>query len=124
MLSREWFSLTELAAMELPNMPASPAGMADRAKRCRWLRSEWENLLWRQRRGRGGGCEFHILVLGALGGKAAEKRAAKASASEATKAAMAFILSLRDAKDLSALHLVAASFGFRLAPSTEPSNAP
>jgi transposase InsO family protein len=58
-LSREWFSLPELAEETLPGLPASRSKMAERARREGWDRTE----LTRKREGRGGGLEYHFSLL-------------------------------------------------------------
>jgi len=60
---REWFSAAELAEMELPSTPATKGKVNEMAKRGQWQRSEWEGRFWRPRTGRGGGVEYHFMLL-------------------------------------------------------------
>lgn len=55
MLTREWASAAELAAMKLPGLPTTKVGMLERA-----ARDGWQS---RPRQGRGGGAEFHYAAL-------------------------------------------------------------
>ncbi len=63
MTSRVWFSAAEWAAMKLPGMPGTSRGIQQRAQREDWLRDEWRDVRWRERRGFGGGFEFHLSLL-------------------------------------------------------------
>jgi len=58
-----WLSLQEIAALKLRHMPHTRAGMAEMAKRLGWLQPDAEGLLWRPRKGQGGGVEVHVRVL-------------------------------------------------------------
>ena len=49
MLEREWFSLAELSAMNLPGMPNTARGFQAVAERETWTRPDWEDVRWRQR---------------------------------------------------------------------------
>jgi len=66
MLTREWFSAADLAALQLRSMPGTERGVQLVAADQQWQRAEWEGLRWRQRAGRGGGIEYHYTVLGAV----------------------------------------------------------
>ena len=59
MLTRGWFSSVEIAAMRLPGMPSTPAGMLIRADAEGWKHPDKQGLTWRPRVGRGGGFEYH-----------------------------------------------------------------
>lgn len=63
MLSREWFSAAELAALALPGMPIHKKNILATASREAWTRPEYEGKFWRKRAGRGGGIEFHYSLL-------------------------------------------------------------
>ena len=63
MLAREWFSLKELAAMTLPNMPNTKQGFQAVADRDEWHRAAWRGIRWRERAERGGGLEYHYTLL-------------------------------------------------------------
>jgi len=63
MLTREWFSASELAAMALPSLPNTTRGIMLLAERGDWQRDEWRNTRWRTRKGHGGGVEYHYLLL-------------------------------------------------------------
>jgi transposase InsO family protein len=63
MLSREWFSLSELAAEALPGMPDSRSGIASYAAEKGWNEAAREGQQWRKRPGRGGGVEYHFSLL-------------------------------------------------------------
>lgn len=63
MLSKEWFSSAELAALALPGLPATKANIIAMAERAGWQRPEAEGRRWRRRKGRGGGVEYHYSVL-------------------------------------------------------------
>jgi putative transposase len=74
--AREWFSASDLAALALPDMPATHRLVAERMRTKGWCAAEHEGVLWRTREGRGGGIEFHFSALplraqAALLGKAA-----------------------------------------------------
>jgi len=58
-----WFTAAELAAMALPEMPATARGVQFLAERKGWLAPEREGGAWRVRQGRGGGVEFHQACL-------------------------------------------------------------
>ena len=61
----EWFTAAELAALTLPGLPSDKRGMARRAQEERWTsRSHVDGSpLYRPRKGRGGGVEFHVSIL-------------------------------------------------------------
>ena len=61
--AREWFSAAELAALALPDMPATARGVQQLAERQGWAEPEREGQQWRRRKGRGGGVEFHLSLL-------------------------------------------------------------
>jgi transposase InsO family protein len=63
MLTQEWFSAAELAAMALPSLPNTKRGIILFAERSDWQRAEWRDVRWRQRKGRGGGVEYCYTVL-------------------------------------------------------------
>jgi putative transposase len=63
MLTREWFSAAELAAMALPSLPNTTRGINLLAERGDWQRDAWRDVRWRARAGRGGGMQYHYSVL-------------------------------------------------------------
>lgn len=63
MLTREWFTVAELAALALPGMPNTKRGMQICADQRGWQKPDEEGKRWRPRAGRGGGIEFHYTVL-------------------------------------------------------------
>ena len=62
-LSQEWFSMSDLAAMKLPDAPATERSFQRLAARRDWLRPEWQGRVWRPRQGAGGGVELHYSCL-------------------------------------------------------------
>ena len=58
-----WFSPAELAALNLPGVPATKRGIQARAEGENWMDPEREGQTWRRRAGRGGGYEFAPYVL-------------------------------------------------------------
>ncbi|MCA3288202.1 MAG: Mu transposase C-terminal domain-containing protein [Roseomonas sp.] len=58
-----WFTLAELAALDLPGIPNTRQGLALQAQREEWNHEAAEGRLWRRRQGRGGGIEYWIGVL-------------------------------------------------------------
>ncbi len=58
-----WFTLAELAALDLPGIPNTRRGLAMQADREEWNHEAAEGRLWRPRQGRGGGIEYWIGVL-------------------------------------------------------------
>lgn len=58
-----WFTAAEMAALDLPGMPDTRRGVAMVAEREAWQRPDAEGVLWRRRKGRGGGIEYSIHVL-------------------------------------------------------------
>ena len=58
-----WFTLAELAALDLPGIPNTRRGLALQAAREEWNHEAAEGRLWRRRQGRGGGIEYWIGVL-------------------------------------------------------------
>ena len=60
---KQWFSLTELAAMALPTLPATERNMRERCNAEGWLNPELKGQTWRERSGRGGGYEFTMYSL-------------------------------------------------------------
>lgn len=58
-----WFTLAELAALDLPGIPNTRRGLAMQADREEWNHEAAEGRLWRRRQGRGGGIEYWIGVL-------------------------------------------------------------
>lgn len=63
--AREWFSASELAALGLPGLPGDKRSLNRRAKQERWETRTGANgaFLARERRGVGGGVEFHVSLL-------------------------------------------------------------
>lgn len=66
--TKEWFTAAELAALTLPSMPTTMAGIQFLAERETWRKPErqWPRDpegLWRRRKGRGGGFEYHLRCL-------------------------------------------------------------
>lgn len=59
MLSRCWFSIGDLARMELPGMPKTHRGLQLMGMRENWFVAHAEGVSWRPRKGRGGGKEVH-----------------------------------------------------------------
>lgn len=57
---KSWFSAAELAELALPGMPRTTRGVQLQAERDGWLVPNGEGVSWRQRKGRGGGKEFHF----------------------------------------------------------------
>lgn len=62
-LSREWFLPQELAELGLPGIPGTKRGVNMLAAREDWADPAFEGVRWRQRQGRGGGIEYHWVVL-------------------------------------------------------------
>lgn len=64
-LSQEWFSAAELAALKLPDFPASERAVQRYAKQSEWQTPASEGARWRIRQGRagGGGPEYHWMLL-------------------------------------------------------------
>ncbi|WP_308719223.1 transposase domain-containing protein [Komagataeibacter xylinus] len=60
---QHWFSLTELAAMALPTLPATERNMRERCNAEGWMNPELKGQTWRERNGRGGGYEFTMYSL-------------------------------------------------------------
>ncbi|MBR0559527.1 transposase domain-containing protein [Neokomagataea anthophila] len=58
MHEQKWFSPAELAAMNLPGMPATARAIQLRVEHDQWMLPEQEGQTWRKRQGRGGGFEF------------------------------------------------------------------
>jgi len=92
MMAREWFSAAEIAAMGLPETPATARGVQIALARFP-ADPTMENLRWRARTGRGGGVEYHYTALPAAAqaqivarfnetGAAAEKARASGPARE------------------------------------------
>ena len=61
--TNRWFTLAELAALDLPGIPTTRRGLALQAQREEWDHPAAEGRLWRRRQGRGGGIEYWIGVL-------------------------------------------------------------
>ncbi len=61
--SSEWLSAAELAALRVPGLPATARGVRAHAETYGWNAPERENLIWRNREGRGGGVEYHRCAL-------------------------------------------------------------
>ncbi len=61
--TREWFTAAELAALGLPDLPATRQGVQAKAEADGWQNPEKEGVQWRRRHGRGGGIEFHACIL-------------------------------------------------------------
>ena len=61
----EWFTLAELAALDLPGLPRTKRGLLNVAQRDGWDHRQDEEgaPLARRRRARGGGTEYHLSVL-------------------------------------------------------------
>jgi phage repressor protein C with HTH and peptisase S24 domain len=64
--TNKWFTLAELAALDLPGIPTTRRGLALQAQREEWGHPAAEGRLWRRRQGRGGGIEYWIGVLPSL----------------------------------------------------------
>ena len=64
--TNKWFTLAELAALDLPGIPTTRQGLARQAQREEWGHPAAEGRLWRRRQGRGGGIEYWIGVLPSL----------------------------------------------------------
>ncbi|WP_246479297.1 transposase domain-containing protein [Kaustia mangrovi] len=68
-LTQEWYTAAELAALRLPGMPHTKAGILYKAKHDGWTSDErqWSDDnphgVWRKRSGRGGGVELHFSAL-------------------------------------------------------------
>jgi len=58
-----WFTLAELAALDLPGLPNTRQGLALQAEREEWRHPAAEGRLWRRRKGSGGGIEYWMGVL-------------------------------------------------------------
>ena len=56
--TNRWFTLAELAALDLPGLPTTRRGLAQQAEREEWGHPAAEGRLWRRRAGRGGGIEY------------------------------------------------------------------
>lgn len=56
--TNRWFTLAELAALDLPGLPTTRQGLALQAQREEWGHPAAEGRLWRRRAGRGGGIEY------------------------------------------------------------------
>lgn len=61
--SSEWLSAAELAALAIPGLPSTRQGVQRHAETYGWNTPERENLIWRNRQGRGGGVEYNRCVL-------------------------------------------------------------
>jgi phage repressor protein C with HTH and peptisase S24 domain len=61
--TNRWFTLAELAALDLPGLPTTRQGLALQAQREEWGHPVAEGRLWRRRQGRGGGIEYWMGVL-------------------------------------------------------------
>lgn len=64
----EWFTASQLAALALPGLPTTMAGVQFMAERENWRKPERQyprdpEGLWRRRKGRGGGFEYHLRCL-------------------------------------------------------------
>jgi len=117
MLTREWFTVAELAALALPGMPSSRYGMQVFADRREWKKPEDEGRRWRTRSASGGGIEFHYTVLPSFAAaklvvtftEAAESSGRAAQKSELTRAEMhAWYERLPDGKKAKAAEKAAA----------------
>lgn len=62
-LAKEWFTAEELALLGLPDVPATKRGVNLLAEREDWQAPGYADTLWRKRAGRGGGVEYHWMVL-------------------------------------------------------------
>jgi putative transposase len=62
-VKQEWFSAAELASLKLPMLAGTTANIIVTARREGWQDAEREGTWWRARAGRGGGVEYHIVVL-------------------------------------------------------------
>jgi putative transposase len=62
-LAKEWFTVDELAQLGLPEIPTTKRGLNLLAQRERWADPGYEDVHWRIRAGRGGGYEYHWMVL-------------------------------------------------------------
>lgn len=64
MLTKEWFTAVELAALGLPGLPATKRGINMLAAKVGWRSPSTAGTKWRERGGgRGGGVEYHYSVL-------------------------------------------------------------
>lgn len=62
-LTREWFTLAELAELRLPGLPETERGLRLRADSMGWRQPNGFGTRWRQRAGSGGGTEYHFHLL-------------------------------------------------------------
>lgn len=85
--AKEWFSAAELAALALPDLPATRAGVLAIAERQSWADPRREGQQWRRRSGRGGGAEFHTSVLPCTAQMKLALQFNRAETAEAEKAA-------------------------------------
>lgn len=60
---RPWLTMTEIAALRLPDMPYSRRGVLKKVTVENWLEPETEGQAWRHREGQGGGYEFALTIL-------------------------------------------------------------
>jgi transposase InsO family protein len=63
MMTQEWFTVADLAAERLPDLPVTESGVARIAKAMGWNSPDAEGRAWRKRAGRGGGAEYHFSSL-------------------------------------------------------------
>jgi transposase InsO family protein len=64
MLTREWFTAAEIAAMRLPGCPTRRPTVTDVLQQ-QWGAEQFKDVRWRGRAGRGGGVEYHYTALSA-----------------------------------------------------------
>ncbi|GGG30782.1 hypothetical protein GCM10010964_18360 [Caldovatus sediminis] len=107
MLSREWFTAAALAALALPGLPRSKPAVIALAKRAGWQHPEAEGRLWRRRRGRGGGVEYHCSVLPAAAQAVLARMSAAGAAEGDGRAALLALLAAVDLEALVAAHAIA-----------------
>lgn len=84
---QEWFTAAELAALKLPDLPATRRNIDEYADRCGWRGAAYEypanpKGFWRKREGRGGGAEYRINVLPLRAQTALAQRIARAKQAE------------------------------------------
>ncbi|MEE8658811.1 Transposase [Acetobacteraceae bacterium EV16G] len=60
---RPWLTMTEIAALRLPDMPETQQGVLKKITAENWITPESEGQAWRRREGQGGGYEFALTIL-------------------------------------------------------------
>lgn len=58
--TKQWFTAAQLAEADLPGMPRSRAGVQKLIEREGWEAEARREITWRERKGKGGGAEYHI----------------------------------------------------------------